>query len=45
VSAIIRLAPREDPHDPFLRRCPVITGAAALVLTVVISEFKPRTPE
>jgi hypothetical protein len=36
---------REDPQDPFRRRCPTITGAPVSVVTVVISAFSPRTPE
>ena len=44
VSATIRAAPRADPQDPLRSRWAVMTGAALAVLTVVISEFNPRTP-
>src|SRR5664279_2045848 len=37
VSATIRAAPREDPQDPFRRRCPTIAGATVAVLTVLIN--------
>lgn len=44
-AAIHPCCSRAEPHDPLRRRCPVTTGAAALVLTVVIREFRPRIPE
>jgi hypothetical protein len=45
VSATIRAAPREDPQDPFRRRCPTITAALVSVVTVLINALSPRTPE